>query len=419
MLRSLVGSEMCIRDSSSDSALSRHADTGFYTLCEGKINSTFRGDFKWLPETVESLHRNFLYDSDDEVAVQQFLYPRVDVLDGTEPTIDELLSGLDATKGLGENASYEWFEGSCGGTVVGTGATLPVTPTVTTTYYVRATGECGTTECEEVTVVVSELVLALEDQELCADGSIELSANATGLGALSYEWSPAETLDDPASATPTATPTETTTYTVTVTDELGCQAIDELTITQLDSTEVFCEAYQIRDEDGNLGEWIDLAGSCVIEVCEMNGGQDLIFDAGPDIDSGWVWTDEDGNVIPSVTGQPTFSDIGFDDAGIYTGTLTNENGCVSVLNFEVIVNKSVEATVLATIMDYCDDGSGEALITVSEGMGPYTINWQSQDGTETGTTTLNEPGDYTLSGLNGGTTYCIEVIDAKGCEIAP
>ncbi len=56
---------------------------------------------------------------------------------------------------LGANASWKWYTGSCGGTLVGTGATLSVTPSVTTTYYVRAEGDCNTTSCQQVTVFIS------------------------------------------------------------------------------------------------------------------------------------------------------------------------------------------------------------------------------------------------------------------------
>lgn len=56
---------------------------------------------------------------------------------------------------LGANASWKWYTGSCGGTLAGTGATLAVTPSVTTTYYVRAEGDCNTTSCQQVTVFIS------------------------------------------------------------------------------------------------------------------------------------------------------------------------------------------------------------------------------------------------------------------------
>ncbi len=56
---------------------------------------------------------------------------------------------------LGTNASWKWYSGSCGGTLVGTGATITVTPLVTTTYYVRAEGDCNTTLCKTVTIFIS------------------------------------------------------------------------------------------------------------------------------------------------------------------------------------------------------------------------------------------------------------------------
>lgn len=56
---------------------------------------------------------------------------------------------------LGTNAVWRWYTSSCGGTLVGTGATITVNPTVTTTYYVRAEGDCGNTACASVTVTVA------------------------------------------------------------------------------------------------------------------------------------------------------------------------------------------------------------------------------------------------------------------------
>src|SRR5688572_18335742 len=47
----------------------------------------------------------------------------------------------------GSGATTEWFTGSCGGTPAGTGDAIIVSPTTTTTYYVRYTGTCNTTTC--------------------------------------------------------------------------------------------------------------------------------------------------------------------------------------------------------------------------------------------------------------------------------
>jgi hypothetical protein len=59
---------------------------------------------------------------------------------------------------LGSGAVWKWYSGSCGspGTLINTGSTsITVSPSVTTTYYVRAEGTCNTTACASVQVIVS------------------------------------------------------------------------------------------------------------------------------------------------------------------------------------------------------------------------------------------------------------------------
>jgi len=64
---------------------------------------------------------------------------------------------LRVTGGSLNNATaWNWYTGSCGGTLVGTGTTLNVTPAATTTYYVRGEGGCASAPgtCGQVTVTV-------------------------------------------------------------------------------------------------------------------------------------------------------------------------------------------------------------------------------------------------------------------------
>ena len=73
---------------------------------------------------------------------------------------NNICPGISVTLGitggtLGTNAAWKWYTTSCGGTAVGTGATIAVTPAVTTTYYVRAEGDCNNTTCQQVTVFIS------------------------------------------------------------------------------------------------------------------------------------------------------------------------------------------------------------------------------------------------------------------------
>jgi len=380
---------------SNSTGTSNHPDSGKYTLCDGRIGNTLV-DYRWLPETLESVHRNYLFYSTDTDVRQQFLYPRVDIVDGTEPSIDEILYGFDATKGLGTGATYEWFTGSCGGTPVGVGPTLPVTPTQTTTYYVRATGTCNTTECEEITVVVKDPQVTLDEPtDTCVNGD-DMTLTATPPPGTepgdSGVFTPFTGLTDNGDGTATidvdVVGSGSYDVTYTYTDGTGCVASETSTVTILDIPTpdagidvVICE-----------GDTIQLAGT--------GGGT-------------YLWSPTAGLSDPSIanpTANPTVTTT-------YVLTVTNGNGCSATDEVTVTVNESLDATAIALSHDYCLDGTGEATVTITNGTGPFTIEWQTTTGTENGSDTLSTTGDYTITGLNGGTTYCIEVTDANGCKV--
>ena len=56
---------------------------------------------------------------------------------------------------LGTGADWQWYSGSCGGTPVGSGSSITVSPAATTNYLVRAEGVCGNTMCVFITITVS------------------------------------------------------------------------------------------------------------------------------------------------------------------------------------------------------------------------------------------------------------------------
>ena len=55
---------------------------------------------------------------------------------------------------LNDATQWAWYTGSCGGTPAGTGTTITVSPTATTTYYVRPEGGCvgNTISCKQIVV---------------------------------------------------------------------------------------------------------------------------------------------------------------------------------------------------------------------------------------------------------------------------
>jgi len=95
------------------------------------------------------------------------------------------------SKGMG--ATTEWFTGSCGGAPAGTGDAINVSPTTTTTYYVRYTGTCNTTTCATVTVTVNTLSTAptgaTGTTTICSGSSTTLTVNggSKGTGAVT-QW---------------------------------------------------------------------------------------------------------------------------------------------------------------------------------------------------------------------------------------
>lgn len=128
-------------------------------------------------------------------------------------------------------------------------------PVLTTTYSVLVTDGNGCKNNAQVTVTVNPLPTAQAgpDTILCNGSSIVLQAG----GGVSYQWTPATGLNNPAIANPIASPTTPTTYTVTVTDINGCTDDDALDIAinaqpdaqfELDTafTRVSCEGVKIK-----------------------------------------------------------------------------------------------------------------------------------------------------------------------------
>jgi hypothetical protein len=113
----------------------------------------------------------------------------------TAPTsisgVNAVCSGSSTTLTLvggspGAGATAQWFSGSCGGTSAGTGNSITVSPTSTTTYFVRYAGNCNTTGCASITVTVNTLSTpptgVSGTTTICTGGSTTLSATGGSLG---------------------------------------------------------------------------------------------------------------------------------------------------------------------------------------------------------------------------------------------
>ena len=95
------------------------------------------------------------------------------------PTTICLGGSVTLTSNPGLGATAEWFSGSCGGTSVGIGNSITVSPTTTTTYFVQYSGACNTPICASVVVTVntphSITVQPIVSQTVCSDSSVNFS----------------------------------------------------------------------------------------------------------------------------------------------------------------------------------------------------------------------------------------------------
>jgi len=110
-------------------------------------------------------------------------------------------------------------------------ATPVANPSTTTTYSVTVTDAdgCSGTDAMTLTVTPLDFANAGPDQEVCVGSTTNLAAS----GGISYSWTPATGLSNPAIANPTVGPTGPITYTVLATDADGCFDTDAVSLSTL------------------------------------------------------------------------------------------------------------------------------------------------------------------------------------------
>ena len=191
---------------------------------------------------------------------------RTDVVVRDRPLLsvphDTLMCDID-TIGItaaGARGTYTWLPAY---NMQATGATAIVSPDVTTTYTVSLTTVPGCTSTDTVRVkVVSFVTLnAGPDTTICLTDAVQFNPFSDGL---TYTWTPAETLDDPAVKQPVATPVDKTTI-YTVTAHIGkCFAADNIRVSTVpypqvrvinDSSICYGDRIQLFSEGGAFYRW--------------------------------------------------------------------------------------------------------------------------------------------------------------------
>jgi hypothetical protein len=95
---------------------------------------------------------------------------------------------------LGYGANWKWYKDSCNGTSIGSGASLSVSPTLNTAYFVRAEGTCNITNCSSNTITITNTnsiaptsVSATVNPVVCPGNSTSLTVNGGAIGS-SAQW---------------------------------------------------------------------------------------------------------------------------------------------------------------------------------------------------------------------------------------
>ena len=248
-------------------------------------------------------------------------------------------------------------------------------PLVTTVYVVTGTNSAGCTFSDTIIVTVSNIlsVFAGVDVSICSGDSVLLSTS----GGVFYSWTPAISLQTPASSSTNAFPAATTTYTVQVTDSNSCSGIDSVT--------VFVNPAVFISVSGNAsicaGQAATLTANPIGGTAPYNfNWSNNLIGAGPHL------------VVPITTTT-------------YTVSVTDSLGCTTPSQSILVTVNPLPILVIQSFSNVsCYNGTdGTATVLASGGNPPFTYAWTPVGGNAS-----------TASGLSAG-SYTVTVTSIDGC----
>ena len=301
--------------------------------------------------------------------------PGLPTLAGTNTICESQTTTLSVTGGnLNDATDWQWYSGSCGGTLEGTGTSLAVSPLITTTYFVRGEGGCvipGT--CAQFVVTVNPIYNETESAVICDGDTYTFPDGSTGTTAQVYTsllTSVVTGCDSLVMTTLNVTPIESTsesaeicsgdtyifpdgttgtsaqTYTSTLTSVLtGCDSLVVTTlsiVTAFNSAEnaTICNGETYTFPDGSTGTSAQVytstllsTGGCdsiVVTTLTVNMVDVSVTENAPmltanAVGAGYVWIDCDDNDSP-IAGETNVSYTPTATIGNYAVIVT-ENGC--------------------------------------------------------------------------------------------
>ncbi len=314
------------------------------------------------------------------------------------------------------NGNYMWYSGSCGGTFLGTGASISVSPNSNKTYFVRIEDGCGnTTSCISVNVIVSSspvssnvtVPFAGMPSNVCA-GTVATLAIPSVFKATQYIWdAPSGSYFDgnPLNISPytTSTPSVTITFGAPVGSlyNVGVQA----------SNACGSSLRKIQKVRGFVSVPASISGP--VTVCENSSHSYTT----PDVDgaTSYLWS-VTGDA--TVTGNAQAATINFGPTW-NGGTLcvAAQTNCYTSATKCIVLSKSAAAiSNLSGSFVACPNTN--QLFSVSSTQGVASYNWSLPPGTS-GNSSTNNINVFFNSGYNSPANICVSVTSVCGITSAP
>ncbi len=248
-------------------------------------------------------------------------------------------------------------------------------------YTVNVTDTNGCFTSASVTIteppVVDVTATSVDAHCNQADGSV--SALATGgTGTITFTWSPS-------GSGPTLTNILAGTYTVTATDSFGC--VDSTTVTVNNLNGVTASATQVTN----------------ILCFGQSTGEIVITPVGGDAPYAYTW-------LPNVSVSDTASGL---PAGSYQCTVTDSNGCASVVNVTLTQPAQLTITATSTPAAVCEGSPVTLNATPAGGTPAYSVEWTPGNligNTQTLVPPMSGPYSAVVTDANGCTAVAVVVV---------
>lgn len=226
---------------------------------------------------------------------------------------------------MNDATNWQWYETSCGGTSIGSGTTLNVTPTSATSYFVRGEGGCVTPgTCVQIDVQVNPVYNLNETASICQSQTYIYPDGSSG--------------------------TISESHTSTLTTVAGCDSIIVTNLTvlplyNLNESASICDGDTYVFPDGGTGTISQLYTSTLSTVagCDSIIVTDLTVLPSYNLNESVAICDGDTYIFPDGSTGTT--------AQIYASVLTSADGCDSIINTTLVINTGSTQNINASICD--------------------------------------------------------------------